>query len=178
MNVIHEVNWKIGLQLCMAFRMGCGGRCEFVDGENALYGTDRDDIRFRKEETLGRSFVVADEGVATSLSETQRDMMFRVFPSSHTVGLESHPQVRVKRLPFCEQAIFWHPGSSWSFVQLVSALSRDPPRAAGLGVFTQAAEHAPFGAWTPTRQRVHRQAWPFGFWGCWAASAVVPCQSW
>ena len=45
MDVIHEVCWKIGLYLCMAIRMGCGGRCAFVDGGNDLYGTDRDDIR-------------------------------------------------------------------------------------------------------------------------------------
>ena len=54
-----------------------------------------------------------------------------LFPSSHTVGSESFPQVRVKRHSFCEQAICRHPGSSWSFEQLVSALSRDLPCAAG-----------------------------------------------
>ena len=28
-----------------AIRIGCGGKCEFVDGGNAQKGTDRDDIR-------------------------------------------------------------------------------------------------------------------------------------
>ena len=37
----------------------------------------------------------------------------------------------MKRHSFCEQAICRHPGSSWSFEQLVSALSRDLPCAAG-----------------------------------------------
>ena len=45
MDVIHEVSCKIGLCVCMAIRMECGGRCEFVDGGIALYGADRDDIR-------------------------------------------------------------------------------------------------------------------------------------
>ena len=38
---------------------------------------------------------------------------------------------------------------------LSSRLSCISPSQLKIGVFTQAAEHAPFGAWTPTRQRAH-----------------------
>ena len=55
--------------LCMAIRMGCGGRCEFVDGGNALCGADRRHPPLKGGD-IWTPLVVADEGVATSLGET------------------------------------------------------------------------------------------------------------
>ena len=46
----------------MAIRMGRGGRCEFVDGVNALYRTDTDDVRLWKVETLRRCLCVRVKG--------------------------------------------------------------------------------------------------------------------
>ena len=71
MDVIHEVCWKIGLCLCMAIRMGCGGRCEFVDGwECSAWYRQRRHPLFQKVETLGPLCEVADTGVASSLGDT------------------------------------------------------------------------------------------------------------
>ena len=56
--------------LCMAIRMGCGGRCEFVDGGNALCGADRRHPLLKGGD-IWTPLVVTDEGVATSLVETR-----------------------------------------------------------------------------------------------------------